>query len=417
MKINGMKKKKTRISLRVRRVSYAEVLFVVASLLWFTVYKKTNMIAVAMVVATMGFFGFSFVENEKAALYSLSKTRFYIYIVLSFMVGLYDLILYGVVRFMQTIVRLLALYSAIYMFEYSRQAYSFERNKSNARISMITFMILTILQLHLYISSGYDYARVAVSRNGALFSFFSSPYGLAYASAFLSIVLLEKILVAESCGTRVKYSILFVINVMLVLYTKSMLTSIGLVLCLFFVFLNNMIKLQSKNQVFFFDILVVVLFILFVLVVRQELGAILLKLSGDNELNAYVRKLREIAKTLIESAYSENMYARVDAYSASLSSIVRHPVLGSYLWGRELENAVGNHSELLDTFSNYGIIYGTLLFSTLYYNMKRVYEKNHIVSGIHIAFSFYIALVNPIHHYVSYFALFYLAPALAENWY
>lgn len=94
---------------------------------------------------------------------------------------------------------------------------------------------------------------------------------------------------------------------------------------------------------------------------------------------AVAKKINDLVSTSETGETGESIQVRINAYSSSITDIIKYPIIGS-LW----RESGGGHSAFLDTFSKYGL-FGVYIFSKIFYaaplHYKNSYNDKFIVSA------------------------------------
>ena len=86
---------------------------------------------------------------------------------------------------------------------------------------------------------------------------------------------------------------------------------------------------------------------------------------------AVAKKINDLVSTSETGQTGESIQVRINAYSNSITDIIKHPVIGT-LW----KGSGGGHSAFLDTLSKYGL-FGAYMFSKIFYSVPVFYKNNH----------------------------------------
>lgn len=408
---------RAKITFHVMPISLTEIFFAVFAMMWILKIDKNIFIMGLLSFLLVGIFLMMYLENRQAAALSMGATYFWLLMMLSLVFGLYDMLANGMIAGIRTIVRVISLYLPLLIFEYYKRAYSQERRKRDISIFILILLMISIAQLYLYMTAGFDYARLLIGRNRELLSFVANSYGLAFGAALVGVALLEKILSNKNENKR-KYIFIILICSLIVVYTKSMISTIAYAGCMLLLIIISKVPVRRKRDSMIFVFFIMLTGLLFVLTIKGEIGRFLISVSEKGALEAYSRKINEIGYYLMDGGISENMVARMDAYQISLKSIIRHPILGVYE-NKILssENLIGNHSEILDTYASYGVIWSTILFGLIIFNIYREARKDNYKMDMHIVLYLIFSILNPTHFFVTYFALFFIVPAILRGWY
>ena len=86
---------------------------------------------------------------------------------------------------------------------------------------------------------------------------------------------------------------------------------------------------------------------------------------------AVAKKINDLVSTSETGQTGESIQVRINAYSNSITDIIKHPVIGT-LW----KGSGGGHSAFLDTLSKYGL-FGAYMFSKIFYTVPVLYKNNY----------------------------------------
>lgn len=403
-------------------ISVTEMIFLINILLWITRAKKNMMELLILAGSTIFLLLVIFLENKRAASKSFYKTKFYVFILLGLFIGIYDCAVFGMISGARGLSRFISMYLPIIMFDYYKTCFSNKRIQRDIKVIFGFWIIVSVAQLCLYLGSDFDYARVAVSTNKDLFTIAADPYGLSYAACLIGVVCFEKILMKGS-PKKLRHVLLFILCGLVVVYTRSVITIIAFAIGGILVIFRRAILpgfgngRKGKAYRILFSTLLAAAVFCGIWITRDETGIVLMDFA-EKTGGIIGRRLNEVGQFLRGQGQSADISARFLLYTMSFMTALNHPFFGAHyekhIYGTEL---VGNHSEILDTFANYGVVFGTTLFLLIFYNVFRQKREANGVSGVYIFVYMIISFLNPFHSFVSYFALFYMAPALANDWY
>lgn len=231
---------------------------------------------------------------------------------------------------------------------------------------------------------------------------FGNPYGIAQGISFISIALLDiSLTVRKRPFIMLLMIIMMVFFTVVVVMTQSAITLLVLVICYFLCFVSRLsTRKKSGVMVLFFLLILLVLF-------RGTIGSAFIHYADTSSVVGI--RMLELGDFLVSGTRSNDITARFGLFGQSFQSFLEHPILGNrYTVG----NMSGNHAEIIDIFSDFGLLGGVplLLVFVLYFkhvlkNMKR----RPLLLWLPALFT---SFLNPIVGVQAYLAMLFVVPSL-----
>lgn len=248
--------------------------------------------------------------------------------------------------------------------------------------------------------------------------FLGGGYNAAFGSAILCVVLISYFFQYKSKLPNKGLMILtFVLSVAHVISTQSTITIVAMLVGVLLVFVygrdssKNIVKRRISTA---FIVICAILFIINV----SAIGSLLIKLSGQVSSELYSKRLFEVGKYLLSGDATWHMNARLVTLTNSINTFFQHPLLGiGYKYGNTYSllaaNGVGSHSELLDTFAQFGLIGGIPFILIFIYQIKELNKSSpvYVATPLFVSFALLFCF-NPFLSAQSNFIIFTFLPLL-----
>ena len=234
-----------------------------------------------------------------------------------------------------------------------------------------------------------------------------SPYAIAQGLCLNAIALFY---VAYDNQIHMKKRFLLLLYGIVILFTvciirtQSTITILTEIIFISIIFLFSRIK-KKINVI----ITIVVLFII-ILLANNYIGFLLMKTFNSNENWVSIR-LYEIGMFLCGDGVSADIDSRINLALKSISTFLDHPFVGN-LYSSKYGYVSGNHSELLDVFSDYGLLGGIPFIMSIAGYYKFISKKLEIKTICVWLPLFITAIFNPISLNQCYFAAFFTVPLI-----
>ncbi len=296
-------------------------------------------------------------------------------------------------------------FSPLFMFFYYFK-YKNSSIKKMVYIILIAFLYATIVST-IYYANNPDIARrmasgLYIEDNISMIGGYSLAYSAVISITFFLEIILKngKVLTA-----KLKFLIiaLIVSQILLVIYTRSTLTLIWLIIGIVFVFISR-IKGYFKHKTFsaLISAFSILLFALIFIAFREQIGLYLYTLnpSSSNIVNLRINSIGEFL--LGYNLNSNHFIYRIKLPIISLRSFASSPVIGvGYQYGYYADRIygyLGGHGEWADMLGSTGLIGFTsyifgLIIIPLINHKKTLYNK---VSYSYLLILFFLGLFNPL---------------------
>lgn len=312
-----------------------------------------------------------------------------------------------------------AVYSPIFVNE-------IRKAKNNERSDLILFRVSTFIWFLIIAVSMYTYinnpeggrAYVNDHRGGLL----GGGYCAAYASAVLGVILFNYFLSSDKKlkKKRVYLLIGFIMSVVHVIVTLSMITLLGLLVgcILSIVFHGKKRKNTIKGYLF---LVVVIIGVILFLTNAGAFGKWLIQLGNKVSNPIYSKRLYEVGDYLSTGTETHHMVNRFYTLSTSWETFLKNPLFGiGYKFGNNYtllyQNGIGVHSELLDLLAKYGVVGSLPLLYVIIQQIKKIIKSSSLSIGIPLVFSLVVLFVfNPFISAQTMFMLFLYIPLLIER--
>lgn len=334
---------------------------------------------------------------------------------LIFYLSIWDLCKYGMVSFGSSLFRYFLVFLPFYMFVYTYNQ-EFSVVEKHLFFMLFIYVCLTIAQCILYITAeDPEYARNIIGTDRSYFAFIADAYGLCQAASFLAIAGFSYMLIK---GKKFTTLLFFLLNSLIIILTKSTL----MILCCGSVIAYLIINLILDKLVLGWikgecvrRLIKISFFIIGFLAIpslSKLIGYVFIDFSGD-ETGVVASRFRELGGLLTNKELSRDLIARFSAYTTSIKTAIRHPLLGNYLaYNIGDYDVIGGHSEIIDMVARFGFPVTVLFFGLIYYFLKAEIKITGIqIPGLSLLYTLFI-VVNPFNYYIAYFALFYIAPLM-----
>ena len=201
-------------------------------------------------------------------------------------------------------------------------------------------------------------------------------YPIGYGSAILTTYLFTHILNGSFKGLLVKLFVIIeiVFMIMTILVINSFIILLSLLVGLFVAFINRFAK-TANSKFFYYCFFGVVLLIVYI-----NIASILIYVLNNIDNSFWNKRLSESYATIVLERNSNHVDERERVYQISLNGIAESPIIGNgYKFGnvfnKDEANGVGNHSTLLDTLAQFGLIGGIPVLLFLLYPLRNAIRK------------------------------------------
>jgi len=264
------------------------------------------------------------------------------------------------------------------------QKKGFESFKVPFWICLILFPLWNIITI-IEFAKIPDIARLLAGSGAVDEAYYASRgiggYGLVYSVVLIPALMI--VLLKSKIVWKVHEKLLFVINLLssfvLILMSGYFIATALMVATLFFILIISP-NIRTRFFQVFLGILIIALIIIFL---NNILDLLMEMLEGT----MYFNKVNDIKESINSGSSSGTMEARMVKYSQSITTIVKHPILG------DMSN-IGGHSVILDMLARFGLLAGVLFFY-VYFKLISIYlEANkYNRDGLYIAsIMFYITV-------------------------
>ena len=384
-------------------------------LIWFVsiiiLPRSNNLFLVLIYCLTFVLFLLSCFNRNCGGIVTRRSGALYL-LVISFVVALIDVFMFGIVSGCNTFFRYLTMYLGAPLFCYVDCMLDDDGKKRIEKKLFAFWICVCLLQLYLYINnSSLEYARGLASETQSYFTFVRDAYGVCIGSILIACTLLEKLL-AEHKG---KYLISFIICSLLIYFTKSTIFLLVYVGIVFYILVNSLILKNHKHVIA--SRIVLLLLIGSFIIFHSNIGQLFIQLSGNiSGIVGY--RLKELGLLLVYRDISLDAGSRFDLYTLSIRSFLAHPLIGSYVFSNSnINEFFGNHSEWLDILGRYGLLLGAPLICWIYYNLVKDIRISDRKNSSHVLVIFLAGMLDPIAYFSSMFALFFIVPGINKDWY
>lgn len=326
-------------------------------------------------------------------------------------------------------------YLAVYLFLYGtviQFRYYMIRNRIREiqninYIIMIAFAIFSSIAILFYVinpsaartlaSDFYAYGDIAIG----------GGYSIAFGSALLVVYFFE--IVLRENKTKISKLILVILMTLffvLVIKTESTITIIamllGMVYCIirkiYFGGVSTSRRVSRERKIIAISSIIVLTVL--VLLNTSRIGGFLMESTQQNvESNVVMRRIHRIGEKLYYSGIGEShdnyVDERLDTIGSSWNTFVEHPLLGvGYKCGNEYSKleglGVGTHSELLDTFAQFGIVGGGIWLAFIISALKQTGRRTTF-KGYYVTLTI-LLLLNPFKSFHGFIVLFFVIPTM-----
>lgn len=264
-------------------------------------------------------------------------------------------------------------------------------------IVFIFFVVWTAFCL-ICLKSCIDYPALAreMTANRKMFEYVinGGGYYMGYGSAVLSVYLFERLINGHISNLFYRLYSLGLIALMIVLifyinsYVIFVATSLGFGVCIV-----GKISRNTGARVISYLIIGILALILYL-----NVSNILTFMIDNTKDPFWNKRFTETYEAIVLKQNSNHVDSREEVYQISIDGIKQSPIFGvGYKYGNVFDHdsthGVGNHSSILDTLAQYGIIGGLPLFLFLFYPWR----KNSL-------------LHNPRYYLIPFYAMLYLNP-------
>ncbi len=358
---------------------------------------------------------------------AIISTKFYIIILLAMYLFVRHSIAYDLKSGLVAAFKEISYFVAPTLFCYIKETYSPTSKKRIIHTICLIWVLIAFVQLYLYLSSDFDYARAAISVQKDLFSIANHAYDFCYSACFIGIACFEKLLDKH---VRCKIASLFAVATLVVIFTKSTIAILGYGVSLVVCFLSKAMgdshvrdaAIGSRrgssisNNISVSKTWIAVLITAGIgYICKAQIGYLFLGVSNIFT-GTLKHKLIDVATFFIYGKASASMSVRMELYSFSFENACKHPVLGNLDAYAHGNNVVGMHSELFDTLSLYGFLFTIVQYGWIFYILlkNKTFRKHNTNAAL--LFFVFINLLNPFNYFTGYFALLFIVPALLNNW-
>ena len=346
----------------------------------------------------------SLLENTSKLLYSLfNKYTVPIYIFLIFILITGQI--YGdFIYILKQIGYYTIFFSPVFLllYYYDRQS----KNKKFIYIIIMAFLYTTIVST-IYYANNPDIARriasgIIIDDNINMIGGYSLAYSAVISATFLLEVLIKK---RNLLTSKLKLLIvaLVISQVFLVIYTRSTLTLIWLIIGFTLVLFSNIsILIRQKTVTKFISVVSLITIVFIFIVFKNEIG-IYLYTFNQNTSNIVNLRINSIGEFLLGYNLNSNHFIyRLRLPITSLRSFISSPIIGvGYQYGYYAERIydyLGGHGEWADILGSTGLIgFISYLFAIILipiYNHKRILENR--ISYSYLIVLFCLGLFNPL---------------------
>lgn len=309
---------------------------------------------------------------------------------------------------------------AYYILAFSPLVISFvvkENNSSFAALdllqtTMFLWIIMCVYSIILYRSSP-NFARAAAADQNLALGMIFGGYQYTYASAILAVYVYSVYLRCKSFISHRERFILIVFEILLLVeiyLTESSITTLSVVIGIIATYFLNQRNNESKKRTFKFAIFIIVL-VAFMLIVENNINYIYLWLISHSDTRIFYR-LKEIVQAVFFDSTTSHYERRSQTLIDSITTFIKSPIFGvGYKYGNvtsigKAKYGIGNHSELLDAFAQFGML-GAIPFISIYVISMKEYLRRY--TGILITFIIMV-LFNPFFYFLTCLTVFMIIP-------
>lgn len=239
-------------------------------------------------------------------------------------------------------------------------------------------------------------ARMMAAERGSFYSVINGGgYYMGNGSAILIAYLFNSLLKGEIKGKLLK--LLSVLEILLMIATILVINSfvifVSMIVGLTFVTINGCFK--SRN----YKILSYLLFSIVGVVIYVNLSSILGYIINNTNNEFWNKRFEETYEAVVNDDNSAHVDSREAVYQISIEGIISSPIFGNgYKTGNAFDTegrgGVGNHSSILDSLAQFGVIGSLPLFLFLFYPLLRARDRKE--RWEHLIPFFIMAFLNPV---------------------
>lgn len=344
------------------------------------------------------------------------------------------LVFYIMTSFMLSDLVYILEYVAVYLFLYGvyiQYRYYLVRNRTKeigfiCKMIILAFIIFAVMAIQFYTINPSAARTLAADFYAFDNIAIGGGYSIAFGSALLVVYLFELLLRENIIKKKMLILVLIILFSVLVIKTESTTTIIAMVVGLVYgwirkIYYGNDIH-KNKHNIYkkLIAIGIIILLTVLILVNISAIGEWIMNITSSSvNDNVVARRFNKIAEKLyyFGSGGSSDNYVdeRFGTVVMSFNTFLKNPLIGvGYQCGNVFSNlgkvGVGTHSELTDTFAQFGVIGGGFWLAYLLSSLRSCGRFSKIKG-------YYLTLVillvfNPFKAFHGYIVLFFLIPAI-----
>ena len=356
-----------------------------------------------LLIYTQGYCGDDYYENK--------NTRYYVlFLVYYTITSLFNLNIYS---WFVYLLFYLILFCPFILYRYIENS----RNISLVKVILVIFFVIWTVFCILSVKSCIevpDLARLMAAYRPSFKNVINGGgYPMGYGAVILSTHLLYLILNNKIKSRLIRWLVFgeLILMLFMVMLINSFIILCGLLIGYGIIILNRITK-NSKSRLFtyfFFGIVAIVVCVF--------IGEILLFIADNTTDDFWHKRWMETYNSIINGNDSNHVEERQLMYQISFDSFLQSPIFGvGYKFGNVFSlgdfTYIGNHSTIIDSLAQYGIIGATPLFLFLLYPLKRNIMLGHDSSYL-VPFAL-MSCLNPIFHNFHPILIVYLIIPLTQ---
>jgi hypothetical protein len=273
-------------------------------------------------------------------------------------------------------------------------------------IIILAFLYVTIVSTIYYAQNPDIARRIASGLVSEINLSVIGGYSLAYSSVISATFFLE-VLLNKYFTLKIKIKLLIILLIisqtLLVIYTRSTLTIIWLIVGFILVLFNNLLaKIRHKNITKVFSIVIFIFIVLIFLIFKNQIGLYLYSFN-QNTTNIVNSRINSIGEFLLGYNLGTNHFIyRLSLPLVSLKSFLSSPIIGvGYQYGYyadRIYDYLGGHGEWADILGSTGLLgfipYFLAFITFPVYNHRINLNKQFSYSYLIILF--FLGLFNPL---------------------
>ncbi len=152
-------------------------------------------------------------------------------------------------------------------------------------------------------------------------------------------------------------------------FIAILLLFIALLFYIIFSIIGIVCKKNKRENKFIYTIIVLIILFFILFVFKEALFNAVIEILNNINLNDYALKVESIKNLIVNLEWDSRSTSRINQYMNGLKSIYWSPLTGSI----NSEFTISRHSDVIDMFAGWGVVWGIVLLWLIYYLFRDTY--------------------------------------------